>query len=383
MEFRDNSIALTNSLSKEVKQTNGIFFTPKSERDVLFQILDKHNVRPKSVLEPSFGSGEFLYDLHERYPEAVITGVELNTSLFEDCSRRNIHNMDFLEYRGKHDLIVGNPPYFVISKDDRTALCQVGRPNMFVQFLYKAIEENLLDDGYLAFVLPTSLYNSAYYEPMREYLHANTTVLAATPLSGKYIDTQQATFGLVIQKCKKNDDFIIRLNGCYYLSPYTTELRELLKNSTTLSNLGYRVTTGDVVWNQVKEHLVDQDGTLLIYSSNLKQGNLVLNKEMTRGKKQYVSGLNKQPIEGISILMNRGYGNAKYKMTPVLIDLSSPYYAENHVNVIRPSSDEAARLMQSVYKSMQSKKTQQFINYFVGNNALSKTELELCLPVWV
>lgn len=382
MEFREASVTLTQALSKDTKQAHGIFFTPKTERDALFKVLDAHKVRPTSILEPSFGSGEFLYDLCEKYPKARVTGVELNTDLFNACKLPHALNMDFLEYKGKHDLIIGNPPYFVIPKDERTTLCQTGRPNMFVQFLYKAIEENLTDTGYLAFVLPTSLYNSAYYEPMRHYLFNTTTVLAVLPLDGKYLDTQQPTFGLVIRKGKRPHDYIIQRNGSHYLTPYSKELCTLLQASTTLTALGFRVSTGDVVWNQVKDNLVDTDGTLLIYSSNLKKGKLVLSDEMTRGKKQYVTGLSKQPIEGVSILMNRGYGNAKYMLTPVLVDMPS-YYAENHVNVIRPTTDESRQHVEAVYKSLQSKKTQKFIDYFVGNNALSKTELEACLPIWI
>jgi len=382
MSFRDTSIQLTRSLSKQTKQDGGIFFTPKEDRDKLFAILDRFRIRPRSVLEPSFGSGEFLEDLYEKYPTASITGVELNTDLFKSTQRKNVFNVDFLDYMGKHDLIIGNPPFFVMQKSEETVLCQDNRPNMFVQFLYKALEYNLADGGVLAFILPTSLYNCSYYEKMRRYLSTHTTVLAVEPLSGNYLETQQATFILVVQEAwgsPKPHNFFIERGSGLYLTPYKTQLTTLMTNSTTLSDLGFEVKTGEVVWNQEKEKMSDT-GTLLIYSSNFKNGDIILG--VKEPKKQYIEGFSRPPLTGKAILINRGYGNAAYTLNTVLVDYPS-FYAENHVNVVRPKTKKAEKLIKKVYKSLQSERTAEFIRMFVGNNAISKTEIEMCLPVWL
>jgi tRNA1(Val) A37 N6-methylase TrmN6 len=380
MSFRDASVQLTASLSKEEKQRQGIFFTPKEDRDTLFAILDRFNVSPNTILEPSFGSGEFLEDLYERYPNAKITGVELNPTLFQAQKRPNVIHQDFLEYKRKHRLIVGNPPYVLIESSEETLKCQTGRPNLFVQFLYKAIEVNLAQDGYLAFVLPTSLFNCLYYEPMRRYLFEKTTILAVEPLTGKYLDTAQKTFALVLRKGKRNDDFFVMRNGNCYLTPYHRELQGLLTGSRTLAEIGYSVKTGGVVWNQVKEKLSDT-GTLLIYSGNFNTGKIVLNN-LKQNKKQYVQGISKPPLSGKSILINRGYGNTEYRLTAVLVDYPE-YHVENHVNIIRPTTPEAAEHIQKVYRSLCDERTAKFIEYFVGNGALSKTEIENCVPIWL
>lgn len=380
MSFRHASVQLTASLSKEEKQNQGIFFTPKEDRDKVFEILDREGVKPTTVLEPSFGSGEFLEDLYERYPTAKITGVELNPLLFRSQTRPNIVHKDFLEYKRKHRLIVGNPPYVVIESSDETLKCQTGRPNLFVQFLYKAIEVNLAQNGYLAFVLPTSLFNCIYYEPMRRYLFEKTTILAVEPLSGKYLDTAQKTFALVLRKGKRNDDFFVVRNGNCYLTPHYRELRELLEGSRTLAELGYSVKTGEVVWNQVKEKLSDT-GTLLLYSSNFNTGKVILNN-LKENKKQYIQDVSKPSLSGKSILINRGYGNADYRLVAVLVDYPA-YYVENHVNVIRPTTPYAIENIQKVYESLCDARTAKFIEYFVGNGALSKTEIENCVPIWL
>jgi hypothetical protein len=382
MSFRDASVELTRSLTKQTKQDNGIFFTPKEDRDRLFEILDNLNVQPTSVLEPSFGSGEFLEDLYERYSSASITGVELNEQLFSASTRSSIHNMDFMDYMGKHDLIVGNPPFFVINKNEETDLCQDNRPNMFVQFLYKSIEYNLSQGGVLAFILPTSLFNCGYYEKMRRYLAKHTTVLAVESLTGTYLETQQPTFVLVLQEAwysPKSDDFFLERGDGLYIVPHKAQLSQLIKGSTTLYDLGFEVKTGEVVWNQEKDKMSD-DGVLLIHSSNIKSGELVLG--VKEPKKQYISHFKRPPLSGKAILINRGYGNAAYKLNAAIIDHPS-FYAENHVNVVRPRTPAATAIIEKVYISLLSEKTSDFIQMFVGNNALSKSELETCLPIWL
>lgn len=379
MSFRDVSVELTESLSKSTKQSEGIFFTPKEARNTVFKLLDKHSVNPVSILEPSFGSGEFLEDAYERFPDATITGVELNPVLFHSSQRPNLLNQDFLDYTGVHDLILGNPPYFVMEKSSETAKCQTGRPNMFVQFLYKAVRDNLVDNGYLAFVLPTSFFNCAYYEPARRYLFETTTILAVKLLSGKYIDTAQQTFVLLLRKGKRNSNYFVRMNNSLYLIPHYRKLKKLIKGSKTLAELGFEVKTGDVVWNQEKDKLADT-GTLLLYSSNFSKGVLQFDP-LKAPKKQYIQGFRRTPLTGKTILINRGYGNTTYKLICVLADFPE-YYAENHVNVIKPKTPEALAKIESVYASLRDPRTEQFIEFFVGNGALSKTEIETCLPIW-
>jgi hypothetical protein len=215
---------------------------------------------------------------------------------------------------------------------------------------------------------------------MRKYLAENTTILAAEMLEGDYLDTDQKTFALVLRKGKSNDNYFVRLNGNVYLTPHYQELRKLLQGSKTLVELGYEVKTGEVVWNQEKEKLADK-GTRLIYSSNIKNGVLEF-KPLKEPKKQYIQGFKKQALSGKTILINRGYGNTTYTLNAVIADFPS-YYAENHVNVIRPKTEEAKARINDVYASLQNEKTAQFIRCFVGNGALSKTEIENCLPIWI
>ena len=215
-EFRESSKNFHSSISKEVRQEEGIYFTPKKVRDILFSKLAELGVSPKTILEPSFGSGEFLLDSKRIYPEATLLGVEKNVELFQSvqCPGATLTCGDFLEWKGKGDLILGNPPYFVIKTDHlsskekkmfalKYAEAMTSRPNMYILFLYKCLEEHLDSDGILAFILPTSLYNCSYYQPLRNYIQKNTTILHVENLDKPgFYETAQDTMLLILQKKK-------------------------------------------------------------------------------------------------------------------------------------------------------------------------------------
>jgi hypothetical protein len=111
-EFRETSKTFNKKLSKDVRAAQGIYFTAKKVRDLLFEKLEELGVAPKRILEPSFGSGEFLLDARLRYPAAELCGVEKNEELFKSvtCAGAELVCGDFLSWTGKADLISGNPP---------------------------------------------------------------------------------------------------------------------------------------------------------------------------------------------------------------------------------------------------------------------------------
>ncbi len=381
-EFRVVSETFHVSMSKEIRQEQGIFFTPKKVRDVLFTKLQTLEVKPKVLLEPSFGSGEFLLDAKRFFPEAKLLGVEKNEDLFKSVSLPDaeLTCCDFLDWRGKADLIVGNPPYFVMKDKKEYNEVMTGRPNIYVLFLYKCLTEHLEENGILAFILPTSLYNCSYYQPMRNYIRKNTTVLYVETLDKPgFYETGQDTMLLILQKNKVHDNYFVEINGKSYITPYYKEIQELLKDSTTIHALDLRVKTGNVVWNQVKGNLADE-GTLLLYSRNIQKGEIVLNNLLGKEKKQYVKGIEKPTVSGPVILVERGYGNS-FKFNSALTELQN-FYAENHVNVISPVKEESVENLKRVQKSFEDERTATFIRLFVGNGALSATELETILPIY-
>jgi len=402
-DFRPTSLAFHASLSKETRMAQGIFFTPKKARDLLFDQLDAIGVRPRRILEPSFGSGEFLYDAMERYPDAEIIGVEKNQELFHTAYQAQqaqphmaLHHQDFLTWKGRADLIIGNPPYFTITwsaaekkknaKNYEQAM--IGRPNIYVLFLYHCLTKHLEPDGHLAFILPTSLYHCSYYQPLRTYIAEHTTVCYLETLDKPgFYQTGQDTMLIILQNGKHNDDYLVPSPTGFFLNPFYRELATMKAGTTTIAALGLGVKTGSITWNQVKDNLSDE-GTLLLYSSNIASGEITF-PPLRGGKKQYVTGITKPTLSGPLILIERGYGNAS-RFHFVYTELTD-FYAENHINVIYPrtaqaeeaeQATEAADSLRRVMTSLQDERTAQWIRWCVPSGSMSSTELETLLPIF-
>ena len=259
-----------------------------------------------------------------------------------------------------------------------------------VLFIYKCLTEHLNDNGILTFILPTSFYNCSYYEPCRKYISNNTTILNIEELTVDYYDTKQDTMFITLRKeSPKNDNYIFKINNNTYITPHYNQLRKLVLNTTTIEKLNLKVKTGSITWNEYKDNLInnEDEGTLLIYSSNIIDNKLVLNNLLGDEKKQYIKDVKKQKENGPSILIYRGYGNS-FKFKYVYLKDNIEFYGENHINVIYTSDKtytkiELLKVFDLIDNSFQNKKTEEFLKLFVGNGSLSKTEIETILPIFI
>ena len=85
-------------------------------------------------------------------------------------------------------------------------------------------------------------------------------------------------------------------------------------------------------------------------------------------------------------MVNRGNGNSEYKLNYAIIN-KGPFLVENHLNEIySPQKMENKTLLtmyEKIIQSFTNPKTKQFIELFLGNNGLSKTELETIFPIYL
>ena len=160
LKYSELSAALTKAIPKKKKQA--IYFTPPNTVKKNIELLQPYLDNITTVLEPSCGSGEYITQLKTNN-NLEITGVEMNEKIFEsiqsleDTNLRLI-NSDFLsmDFSESYDLIIGNPPYFVMKKGDVDESYYDyfdGRPNIFILFIIKSLSL-LNSDGILSFILP-------------------------------------------------------------------------------------------------------------------------------------------------------------------------------------------------------------------------------------
>ena len=406
-QFSELTVSITKVISKAEKKEYGIFISPRiiitKLINSVIEYANANHMDIKRILEPSCGTCEIINYCDKAFQNVELCGIEYNDKIFNAIKDLNFQNKaelvksDFMVYEpaSEYDLIVGNPPYFVCKKTNIPTkyheFCS-GRPNIFGLFIIHSLSM-LKPGGILAFIIPKSFLNSLYYASIRNYIKKTCKIVSILDFEqdNDFIDTDQSTFGLIIQKIEgikgikgTECDFSMKINGNFIFTTSTAELKKLFEGSTTLEKMGLKVRTGNIVWNEHKEELTDDsEETLLIYNTNISKDNkLEVKKFKNEEKGQYIKkGGRLQP----TLVVNRGNGNSAYKLNYAVIT-TGPYLIENHLNEIySPNQLEKKDLLELYHKiinSFKNPKTQHFIDQFLGNNGLSKTELETVFPIY-
>jgi hypothetical protein len=267
-------------------------------------------------------------------------------------------------------------------------------------------------NGILAFIVPKSFLNSIYYAKIRNFIKKTCEIVEIIDFEkdNEFIDTEQATFGIVLKKntdelIDKECDYSIKINDNYMFTCDSLILKNIFQGSTTLEKMGLKVRTGSVVWNEHKKELTnDKEKTVLLYNSNVTNKNTIELKDFEEITKKRRENAKKKDKDKVQIpeekrqyidvdgriepvmVVNRGNGNSKYKLNYAVVTFG-PYLIENHLNEIyspkQMDKKDLLKIFNTIINSFKNPKTQLFIDLFLGNNGLSKTELESIFPIYL
>ncbi len=391
-KFSELSINLTKKILKKDKNKEGIFFTPIKTIKYNIDIIKKYKKDIKSILEPSCGSCEYILQINKMLDNCIITGIEKNKIIFnniKDISKNNISliNDDFLKIKinKKYDLVLGNPPYFVIKKKEVNQKYYdyfEGRPNIFILFIIKSLEI-LNEGGILSFILPKNFLNSLYYNKTRQYIYKYYKILEIINCDDNYIETKQETIIFVVQNKYENnynEQYTFKVDKYIIFGPKEniSKIKLLTQNCTYLNILNLKCQVGKIVWNQEKEKLTDDNTkTRLIYSTDIISNKLEMKKYINIQKKNYIDKVGDNKCR---LIINRGYGKGAYKFNYCIVDVNFNYVLENHIISIEGCNK---KMYEKIIKSFEDKRTKQFIQNYFGNNAINTTELNYILPIFI
>jgi len=394
------SIDITKKINKKTKKEEGIFFTPNNIIKLNLDLLLKYFNNINTILEPSCGSCSYITEINKRYNGKNILGIENNETIYNSIKHLNegstkIIKENFLNYENnnKFDLIIGNPPYFVMKKNKISGDYYEyfdGRPNIFILFIIKSLKL-LNENGILSFVIPKNFLNCQYYNKTRKYIFENYLIIDIIDCDDGFIETKQKTIILIVQnktdlrKKDINNNFSFLKNQFLIFGSKKSiiEIKKLYQNSKSLYELGFDVKVGNVIWNENKDIITnDKNKTRLIYNGDILNNKLIMKSYKNQFKKNFI---NKTGIKGAILLINRGYGVGNYKFEYCLIeDNNMEYLIENHLIYIKSlnKNNNVLSDLKKIINSLLNEKTKRFIELFCSNNALNTTEMKYLLPIF-
>lgn len=184
----------------------------------------------------------------------------------------------------KYDLIVGNPPYGRITLDDDIrkiyARSLFGHANLYGLFIDASLRLKA-PKGFIGFVTPTSFLGGQYFSNLRKVL-----IEEAPPLNIDFISNRSGVFDEVLQETclavfgenKRNEVSVNKINiensgyrvqriGTFDVGKGTNPwiiaredseaalINAIKEIKTTIKDYGYKVSTGPLVWNRLKDQL--------------------------------------------------------------------------------------------------------------------------------
>lgn len=388
-DFSQDSIDYMVNTDISHRKALGQYFTPKRVREELLNTLPK-NINSPLVLDPACGTGEFLLTAKNYFTNPRLVGWEIEKKLV-NISKKLVPEADIklvnsLKHKTqqKFDFIIGNPPYFEmkVSEEIKKEYEPVigGRTNIFSLFVYRCL--NILkQNGYLAFVIPPSMNNGAYFSKLRRFIVDNSDLESIKILdSNLFYKAQQLTMIMVLKKSPNKGKYLFSIDDIQIFSENWKFLKESFVGKKSLRDLGFQVRTGRVVWNQNKDKLTNNDKfPPIIWSNNIgSDGRLVFNNKIKR--LQYVDLPN--PDTGPALIVNRITGaSTSAKVRVAMVPKGFKFFAENHCNVIFPPSEKSKISLRQVMTQLTSKSNLKIFQSITGNTQISKNELEKLFPI--
>lgn len=394
-EYTKESIDYLKNTDIKKRKKLGQYFTPKSIRELLLSKLPKKD--NADILDPACGSGEFLLSCKKYFKNPILYGFDIDKKLINIASKlvknASIKNFDFLNIdinKKKYDYIIGNPPYFELKLNEEIKKKYFdiikGRVNIFSLFIKTGLDL-LKDGGYLAYVVPPSMNNGAYFSKLREYIIKNSSLEYLHIIDGadNFHLANQKVMLIILKKTnsKKSSKYIFKKNGITIFTEDKKFLNKAYKNTVSLKDIGYTVKTGNIIWNEHKEKLTNDknNSTLLIWASNINDGKIIIG--YTKGKPQYIKNIsNDLIIKSRVVVVNRITGSSKDINIKAAIVNEKEFVCENHVNVIYMSKNANCNYsLEDIFKALQDKINIKVMRLISGNTQISKTELEKLLPI--
>lgn len=325
--------------------------------------------------------------------------------------------------QGQFDLVIGNPPYgkVTLSAELRRTYGRslYGHANLYGLFTDLALRLTS-SSGIVAYLTPTSFLGGQYFKALRKLLTDESTVQAIDFISdrdGVFDDVLQETLLTTYKKNLKNKSAIVSLvmpkglnsakvvkvgkvkvpnSGEPWILPRNSMdasfIANLAKMPTRLCDLGYSVSTGQLVWNRHKDQLrsISSKSTLpLIWAESVTNEGFKFSSAR-RNHVPYISIAINQPhlvTRDSCVLLQRTTSKEQSRrliaalLPQSFLDKHGGAVVENHLNIIYSEGlDIAAVRPQTICALLSTEAVDRAFRGISGSVAVSAYELN-ALPL--
>jgi adenine-specific DNA-methyltransferase len=350
------------------------------------------------------------------YPVSCAAGRSLNVQVTKADALELVE-----EDARRFDLIIGNPPYgrVRLSETQRELFARslYGHANLYGVFLDAALRWRS-EDGLIAFLTPTSFLGGQYFSRLRDLLLQKAPPLVVDVVkarTGVFESVQQETcltvFGpnpsktTVVHLVETKDRTLTVLRAGTFSLPMTSAtpwlfprtpsqsslVRRASEMRTRLHHVGYKASTGPLVWNRHKSQLKSQHARAtypLVWAEAVRPNEFNFEYRL-RASTPFVFVRQDQEhlvCSKASVLVQRTTAKEQQRR---LIACAVPeefvvrwggIVVENHVNVLRPVDPKAIKA-KALAAVLNTKTIDDVFRCLSGSVAVSSTELHsLPLP---
>lgn len=231
-------------------KTMGQVFTPSNIVSFMLDNLGyvvSADILDKTIYEPSFGEGVFLFEIVDRLIEKAtglnipadeisallnetVHGVEFDEALFDETLIKlssyvegkgvpspqwdNLCHADALGYvpADFFDYVVGNPPYIrthnltdeMRANMERFSITATGTPDMYVTFMEYGLSV-LKTGGKLSYIVPNTWLKNTSQKDLREHLFSKRLVRSVHDFMSEKVFSTVGTYTAIVVCCENND----------------------------------------------------------------------------------------------------------------------------------------------------------------------------------
>jgi adenine-specific DNA-methyltransferase len=334
------------------------------------------------------------------------------------------------EYESGFDYVVANPPYAKLpsrlmtpEQVRRFSATTYGHPNLYGLFLQVGVEL-LADGGRLAFINPKSFVSGLYFRNLRRFLKREVDIQrfdCFEKRTGLFDGVLQEVVILTAEKRSDRSELVElrefagapskpparqsrvprdsvllgeKIDHAFFIHPNPIchlVLAKMLADASQLRDLGIEAATGTIVWNRLKPHVRDEpseDALPLIWGNGIRMFRFAgLGNRGGAGSYMALVAKTLGIVSfGEALLVKRMTAKEEprrlvaCRLPEELARSDRGYFAENHVNIVRPTSGGTEIDLDAVLGLLNSRLFDFIFRALNGNTQVSATELEL-LPV--